>query len=359
MKKKLIIGMGIFILAACDNATEVTEPVEDLETEVSVEEEPGLDALDQSALNELEKLGDENQEINWDKVNLNKKQFKEFLKEFSDELSKASEDKLRLISAKMVNDTTIEFVISNPDQSVMSEVTNGFFAIILDTFTRQLYLNSDYSTGAKQPTIIVKDDLDTIISEADDFIELEEEGPVAEEASETVVEETEPVNEKESQVVEKEADDVPREYQSALNSAKSYANGMDMSKAGIYNQLISEYGEKFPEEAAQYAMDNLTDVDWNNNALRSAESYSNMMHMSKQGIYDQLTSEYGEQFTAEEAQYAIDNLTADYQKNALETARSYQDTMDMSLEAIRDQLISDYGEQFTIEEAEYAINNLN
>ena len=32
------------------------------------------------------------------------------------------------------------------------------------------------------------------------------------------------------------------------------------------------------------------------------------MHMSKQKIYDQLTSEYGEKFTAEEAQYAIDNL---------------------------------------------------
>jgi len=32
------------------------------------------------------------------------------------------------------------------------------------------------------------------------------------------------------------------------------------------------------------------------------------MSMSKSAIYDQLISEYGEQFTAEEAQYAIDNL---------------------------------------------------
>ena len=32
------------------------------------------------------------------------------------------------------------------------------------------------------------------------------------------------------------------------------------------------------------------------------------MNMSKDAIYDQLTSEYGEKFTAEEAQYAIDNL---------------------------------------------------
>ena len=47
------------------------------------------------------------------------------------------------------------------------------------------------------------------------------------------------------------------------------------------------------------------------NALRSAKTYSDMMHMSKQGIYDQLTSEYGDQFDVEAAQYAIDNLNAD------------------------------------------------
>ena len=32
------------------------------------------------------------------------------------------------------------------------------------------------------------------------------------------------------------------------------------------------------------------------------------MNMSKNRIYDQLTSKYGEQFTKEEAQYAIDHL---------------------------------------------------
>ena len=40
-------------------------------------------------------------------------------------------------------------------------------------------------------------------------------------------------------------------------------------------------------------------------ALRSAKNYSDMMHMSKQGIYDQLTSEYGDKFTAEAAQYGL------------------------------------------------------
>lgn len=150
---------------------------------------------------------------------------------------------------------------------------------------------------------------------------------------------------------------VPIEYLSALEKAKDYSELMHMSKKGLFDQLTSEYGEQFSEEAAQYAVDNVN-ADWNANALETAKSYSENMHMSKQGIYDQLVSEYGEQFTAEEAQYAVDNLEADYNYNALQTAISYQENMNMSPEAIRDQLTSEYGEQFTQEEADYAIEHL-
>lgn len=101
--------------------------------------------------------------------------------------------------------------------------------------------------------------------------------------------------------------DVSQEYKNALDKAYSYANQMHMSKQGVYDQLVSEYGSNFPEDAAQYAIDNL-DVDWNYNALQKAKSYYEKMSMSKQGIYEQLVSEYGSQFTPEEAQYAIDNL---------------------------------------------------
>ena len=83
-----------------------------------------------------------------------------------------------------------------------------------------------------------------------------------------------------------------------------------------------------------------------------------MMHMSKQGIYDQLTSEYGEKFPADAAQYAIDNVEADWNENALEKAKLYQDQGSMSKSAIHDQLTSQYGEQFTESEADYAIANL-
>lgn len=150
---------------------------------------------------------------------------------------------------------------------------------------------------------------------------------------------------------------IPTEYTNALKKAKLYSDTMYMSKMGIYNQLTSEYGENFSVEAATYAIDNL-DADYNYNALQTAKSYSDNMYMSKMGIYNQLISEYGEQFTPEEAQYAIDNLVADYNYNALQTAKSYQENMAMSPQNIYEQLISEYGEQFTPEEAQYAIDNL-
>lgn len=94
------------------------------------------------------------------------------------------------------------------------------------------------------------------------------------------------------------------------------------------------------------------------NALAKAKSYSDNMHMSKAKIYDQLTSEYGEGFSAEDAKYAIDHLVADYKANALAKAKSYQENMHMSKSRIYDQLTSEYGEEFTAEEAQYAIDNL-
>lgn len=101
--------------------------------------------------------------------------------------------------------------------------------------------------------------------------------------------------------------EVPKEYQSALKKAQSYSDRMHMSKAGLYNQLTSEYGEQFTAEAAQYAVDNVQ-ADWKANALAKAHTYQEKMDMSPAAIYDQLVSEYGEQFTEDEAQYAIDNL---------------------------------------------------
>lgn len=105
----------------------------------------------------------------------------------------------------------------------------------------------------------------------------------------------------------KEEEKVPAEYKSALSKANIYAKTMNMSKQSIHDQLVADYGEKFSAEAAQYAMDNIK-ADWNKNALAKAKIYQDTMSMSPAAIRDQLVASYGEKFTEAEADYAMAHL---------------------------------------------------
>jgi len=106
----------------------------------------------------------------------------------------------------------------------------------------------------------------------------------------------------------KKKSSVPAEYEAALNKPESYADSMDMSKQGIYDQLTADAGEQFSAKAATYAMNHLTDVDWNKNALAKAKTYQKEMSMSANAIHDQLTSSAGEKFTSAQADYAVAHL---------------------------------------------------
>lgn len=243
-----------------------------------------------------------------------------------------------------------------PTKAIVFNGTNGIFAFELssevenkyDTYLNRI-LKSVKITDPDSTYSTYGDVHDQDFSDLDDDIDFSDLDDGTEEDTEPVTAETK-VKETESQV--------PSEYISALKSAETYSEHMHMSKKGIRKQLTSEYGEQFSEEAANYAIENL-DADWNENALETAKHYNDSMHMSKEGIRDQLTSEYGEQFTSEEADYAVENLDADWNENALETAKHYRDSMNMSPSAIHDQLTSEYGEQFTSEEADYAIEHLD
>lgn len=118
-------------------------------------------------------------------------------------------------------------------------------------------------------------------------------------------------------------------------------------------------GYSAPAEAAALAEENAADVPADyNSALRNAEMYVDTLPFSYQGLYDQLTSEYGGQFTPEAAQYAMDNVEADWNQEAVEAAKGYQETMAMSPAAIYDQLVSEFGGKFTAEEAQFGVDNL-
>ena len=82
-----------------------------------------------------------------------------------------------------------------------------------------------------------------------------------------------------------------REQQNAYKAAKSYLNFLPFSKQGLIEQLSSEYGDQYPEEVAVFAVEQLEErgeVDWYEQAEKCAKSYLEVMDFSRQELIDQL-----------------------------------------------------------------------
>lgn len=86
----------------------------------------------------------------------------------------------------------------------------------------------------------------------------------------------------------------------AARSARSYLAMSGFSRQGLIDQLSSEYGDKFSVGDATAAVDSL-DVDWKAQAVRSAEAYLKMSGFSCQGLIQQLSSPHGDKYTVEQA----------------------------------------------------------
>lgn len=143
----------------------------------------------------------------------------------------------------------------------------------------------------------------------------------------------------------------------ALRSALNYLDFTAFSRQGLIDQLSSDYGDQFSVEDATWAADNCG-ADWNAEALESAKNYLDMSGFSYKGLYDQLTSQYGEKFTTDEAQYAVDNCGADWNAEAVECANNYLEMTSFSRQGLIDQLSSEYGDKFTVEQATYAADQV-
>ncbi|MGX7010619.1 Ltp family lipoprotein [Lactococcus cremoris] len=111
--------------------------------------------------------------------------------------------------------------------------------------------------------------------------------------------------------------------------------------------------------AQEKAIDGLT-----GNSLaqtKTAISYLYTGHMSKQGLYDQLTSEYGSQMTVDEANNAINRIDplVNWNNLAIISAKSYRETGNLTGQALIDQLTSEYGSRFTPEQAQYGVLHID
>jgi Host cell surface-exposed lipoprotein len=89
------------------------------------------------------------------------------------------------------------------------------------------------------------------------------------------------------------------------------------------------------------------------NAIESAQSYLDLSGFSRQGLIDQLTSEYGEGFKKKDAVFAVNYLAPNWRAEAVESAESYLEIGSFSLDGLIEQLESPYGDQYTHAQAVY------
>ncbi|MGO5264028.1 Ltp family lipoprotein, partial [Bilifractor sp. LCP21S3_A8] len=100
----------------------------------------------------------------------------------------------------------------------------------------------------------------------------------------------------------------------------NYLSLQAFSYQGLIDQLSSDYGDQFSVEDATFAADNCG-ADWNAEALKAAQSYLDFQGFSYQGLIDQLSSDYGDKFTVDQATYAADNCGADWNEQAVKAAQ--------------------------------------
>lgn len=146
--------------------------------------------------------------------------------------------------------------------------------------------------------------------------------------------------------------DLTKSQQNAVRSADSYLRFTSFSRQGLIDQLSSDYGDKFEVEDATIAVDSLN-VDWGAEAVEAAEGYLELTSFSREGLIHQLSAESGDRFTADQATFAVNSLTTDWNAEAAEAAASYLEFSAFSCQGLIDQLTSDFGDRFTTEQATF------
>ena len=132
----------------------------------------------------------------------------------------------------------------------------------------------------------------------------------------------------------------------AVKQAENYLRTMAFSRQGLIDQLIFE---QYSNEDATYAVDKLN-IDWKEQAVLKAENYLRNMAFSKTGLTKQLEFEG---FTTEEANYGTENIIVDWKEQAYLKAKEYLKNMAFSRQGLIDQLEF---EGFTNEQAVFGVD---
>ena len=112
----------------------------------------------------------------------------------------------------------------------------------------------------------------------------------------------------EAAVIE-EANSLTGPQRNAVRSARNYLSMTGFSRDGLIEQLSSDYGDGYSVADATVAVDSLN-ADWNANAVKSAEKYLSMTGFSCSGLIEQLSSSYGDKYTQAQAAHGAQQAGA-------------------------------------------------
>ncbi len=105
--------------------------------------------------------------------------------------------------------------------------------------------------------------------------------------------------------------DMTTSQRNALKSARNYLKFTAFSRDRLIEQLSSDYGDNYSIEDAEFVVSYLeqnNQVDWNEQAYKAAKTYMEYTGFSRDGLYEQLAGEYGDKFTPEQAEYALSKV---------------------------------------------------
>jgi hypothetical protein len=131
-------------------------------------------------------------------------------------------------------------------------------------------------------------------------------------------------------------------FQGCQPAAQQAPNGIQQDA----KQQESSFGRKEPEVDSGLSLPQ-------QNAIRSAKSYLDLKGFSREGLIDQLSSDYGDRYSVADATFAVDSLNIDWDSQAARAAKSYLELKGLSCDGLIQQLSSSYGDKFTESQAAF------
>jgi hypothetical protein len=107
---------------------------------------------------------------------------------------------------------------------------------------------------------------------------------------------------KKTEAPEPAAPKLTSQQENAVRSAENYLSFSGFSRAGLIQQLSSDFGDGYDKKDATVAVDSL-DVDWNAEAVESAKNYLDLSGFSCDGLIQQLSSSAGDKYTTKQAEH--------------------------------------------------------